>query len=296
MNPIISSINIVQDYIEKHMDEPLDLSTLASIAQFSEYYFHRTYSAVTGESLYAFIKRVRLEKSAFLLLTNPKLSITEVGMAVGFSSSATYAKAFKQFYGVSATEYKKGKNGKALTNHQIYNGEKEFDSYYRTIETMTPVSIEVKKLPAKSYVFYRYTGPYKGDSDLFQRLFTELYNFVKKRKLPMADAEWITLYHDFGSMTEESLLRLSVCMETREVVPAVGAFGTYTLEEGLYVVGRFEVTTEEYQRAWDYMFMHWLPEHPYYNDERLSFESYPPVVPMDDKKRVVDICVPIAPK
>lgn len=295
MNPIIQSINNVQDYIEKNIEEPLTLPQLAEVAQFSEYYFHRTYKAVTGESLYGYIKRNRLEKAAFLLISNPKLTITDVALSVGFASSSTFAKAFKQAFGISASAFKKGKNGKVLTNDAVYNGSIDFEDYYREIAAMEPISVDIKKLPNRKYIYYRYKGPYKGDSNLFQELFTKLYMWVKDKDLLEEGANFITLYHDFGSMTEENDLRLSVCMETTAEVATEGEFGTYQLDEGLYVVGRFEVTTEEYQKAWDYMFMHWLPKSRYYNDERLSYEAYPPIKASDESRRVVDICIPIAP-
>ena len=53
-------INRVIDYIERHLDEPLRLDTLARVANFSPYHFHRIFAALMGETLNQFIHRVRL--------------------------------------------------------------------------------------------------------------------------------------------------------------------------------------------------------------------------------------------
>ncbi len=59
----ISKINKAQDYIEKHLEEELTIGQLAEIASFSPFHFQRIYRQITGESLYSYIKRLRLEKS-----------------------------------------------------------------------------------------------------------------------------------------------------------------------------------------------------------------------------------------
>ncbi len=54
------------------------MSTLARVANFSMYHFHRMFTAMTGESLNRFIQRLRVEKAATLLVNSPKMSVTEI--------------------------------------------------------------------------------------------------------------------------------------------------------------------------------------------------------------------------
>lgn len=90
----IERINTVQDYIEKHLDEELSVQQLSKIASFSEYHFQE----FTSESLYRFVKRLRLEKAIFLLRSNRKLTIQDIAFSVGFSNQASFAKALKEEY------------------------------------------------------------------------------------------------------------------------------------------------------------------------------------------------------
>ncbi len=96
-------------------------------------------------------------------------------------------------------------------------------------------------------------------------------------------------------MTSEDYQRLSVCLEVDEMPQVDGDIGQYVLEGGLYVIARYEVLTEDYQKAWDHMFIHWLVASDYHHDSRYPFEAYPQIKPSKEGYRVVDICIPIAP-
>ena len=81
------AINQAIDYILQHIEEKLTLNEVAAHCYFSPYYFSRLFKTQTGESVYQFIKRVRLEQSAFRLKTEKERSITEISADYGYSSS-----------------------------------------------------------------------------------------------------------------------------------------------------------------------------------------------------------------
>ena len=79
-----------------------------------------------GEPVYQFIRRLRLEKSAGLLLTTPRKSITEIALMCGFSTSSSFAKSFKNHFRMSATEWRNKSNNffdKESTPIQIERGQ-----------------------------------------------------------------------------------------------------------------------------------------------------------------------------
>lgn len=73
------AVNRAIDYILEHLEEDLSLEKVAMHCHFSKYYFSRLFKAQTGESVYGFIKRVRLEQSAFRLKTEKERLITDIG-------------------------------------------------------------------------------------------------------------------------------------------------------------------------------------------------------------------------
>ncbi|MFP4469190.1 MAG: AraC family transcriptional regulator [Bacteroidales bacterium] len=59
----IARINRVMDFVERNLSADLNLETLAGVANFSPFHFHRLFSAMTGETLNHFIRRARLERA-----------------------------------------------------------------------------------------------------------------------------------------------------------------------------------------------------------------------------------------
>ena len=84
----VSRVNRVIDYIESNLAEELQLDTPASVAAFSTFHFHRIFRAITGEPLYSFIQRFRLEKAAGQLVTNPKKLLQPLLLIFAFLSDA----------------------------------------------------------------------------------------------------------------------------------------------------------------------------------------------------------------
>jgi len=99
-------INRVIDYVQAHLDGDLTLERLAEVAAFSPFHFHRVFAAITGETLSDFIRRVRLERAAGALISLPETSVLEIALRYGFSSAATFARAFKAHFGMSATQWR----------------------------------------------------------------------------------------------------------------------------------------------------------------------------------------------
>ena len=102
-------INIVVEYIRTHLDETLDLRTLAEVSSFSPCHFHRIVSAFLGEPPGEFIARTRIETAARLLLYSD-LTVAEIAYRVGYDAPSSLTKAFGRFFGISPKEYRTAKN------------------------------------------------------------------------------------------------------------------------------------------------------------------------------------------
>lgn len=98
-------VNAVVDYINLHLGEEIDLKSLAKISHFSPFYFHRIMKAFLGEPVGTFIVRTRTETAA-RLLRYTDLPIADIAYRIGYSSSSSLSKVFKQFYGISPLEYR----------------------------------------------------------------------------------------------------------------------------------------------------------------------------------------------
>ena len=103
MNSYTDRINRVLDYIDQNISEELSLDELSEVSCFSKYHFARIFASMQKETLFSYIARVRLQKAAGMVCGNRGMSISEIAASCGFSTSSSFAKSFRQKYGMSAT-------------------------------------------------------------------------------------------------------------------------------------------------------------------------------------------------
>lgn len=93
-----SRINRVMDYIDIHLDQPLELKSIAEIANFSPFHFHRIFTFLIGETPIDYIQRLRIEKAACRLRENMDISISEIADSCGFCTVSLFSRVFKSFW------------------------------------------------------------------------------------------------------------------------------------------------------------------------------------------------------
>jgi len=95
-----------QKVIEENLSDPgLDIERLLKKLLMGRTTLFRKVKALTGEKPMEFIQSYRLERAAQLLKKNYG-NVTEVAMAVGFSTSAHFSECFKKKFQVSPHSYK----------------------------------------------------------------------------------------------------------------------------------------------------------------------------------------------
>jgi len=95
---------VVVAHIEGHLEEQIPLATLAGLARLSPYYFCRAFKQSFGLPPHRYHTRRRIER-AKALLAKAKPSVTEIGMAVGFSETSSFTAAFRKATGLTPTAY-----------------------------------------------------------------------------------------------------------------------------------------------------------------------------------------------
>ncbi len=88
------------DYIEAHLGEDLSVAAIARAAAMSPSWFQSAFRAVTGRPVFAYVRERRLER-ARILLADPRLSLSQIAFACGFSSHSHMTRLFTARYGVS---------------------------------------------------------------------------------------------------------------------------------------------------------------------------------------------------
>ena len=99
-------INQAISYIFAHIDEEISVDDVAKHCAYSKYHLMRMFKEDMDEALYQFIKRVRIERSAWRLKVEKDRSVTEIGIDYGYSAS-NFATAFKKHLNISPTDFRK---------------------------------------------------------------------------------------------------------------------------------------------------------------------------------------------
>ena len=95
----------ITSYIDTHIADPtLNVEKLAEHVGMSRVHMHRKLKELTSQSARDYIKSIRL-KQAGILLGEKKLNISEVAYALGFTNLSHFSSSFRDFYGISPTEY-----------------------------------------------------------------------------------------------------------------------------------------------------------------------------------------------
>ena len=146
------SVNATIDFILKNLNENLSLEKLAKVANYSPFHFQKIFKQVRGESPKSFITRTRLETAAHSLIMHYYKSITEVSLDSGFSSPATFARAFRNYFGISAEELRNMPMEQRLNSFKKGNQKKqllETDLNFRKIKPGDEVPPESLKIMVK---------------------------------------------------------------------------------------------------------------------------------------------------
>lgn len=93
-------------YLNTHYAEPVSLEGLAQRSGYSPRHFARLFKLYVGESPMKYLLELRLSRAAALLSEN-KLSVTEIAVAVGIGDSGYFAKSFRARFGMTPGAYRK---------------------------------------------------------------------------------------------------------------------------------------------------------------------------------------------
>ena len=91
--------------VEARFLDDLKVAEVATAVTLSEFHFARLFKSAFGESLYQFIKRLRLDEARHRLLADD-VSVTELSLQVGYSSLSSFIHAFRRRFGHSPAQYR----------------------------------------------------------------------------------------------------------------------------------------------------------------------------------------------
>lgn len=104
-------LKLILDYIEENLAQPIALRKLGELAGISTRHFERAFRQAIGVPPHAYVLRKRVARAQNLLLGEPGLTIDEIAVRTGFSSSSHFASTFRRQTGYSPKAFRRLQSG-----------------------------------------------------------------------------------------------------------------------------------------------------------------------------------------
>lgn len=103
---LVKQFQRVIDYMTENYAQDIDAAEMANRCDMSYSYFSRMFKKTMHKSFREYLTSIRISK-AEILLTTTDLSITEIAMQTGFSSTSYFIQQFRQVKSVSPKQFQK---------------------------------------------------------------------------------------------------------------------------------------------------------------------------------------------
>lgn len=265
------------EYILNNIGNDISVDDVADHCNFSKYYFSRIFKMATGESVYGFIKRIKMEQSAFRIKMEKGRSITDIASEYGYSSS-NYSSAFKQHHNYSPNEFRRNIFDKSLV-HPIFN------NVTTCLETFDKCNkkISIETLDDHYVIYERRIGNYKELSVNWKEFRNKYKKYITKETL------FIERTFDDPSITNIDECLYDICMSVDANCPLDN---TYILKGGKFAIYHYKGFIEQIYSAYQSIFSVWLSQSRYSIDERYGFDIYRKVDCLSMLMEI-DICIPV---
>jgi len=271
------------DYIHKNLERPLSLKEVSTISCFSEYHFHRLFSAVMKEPLGEYITRKRMERAAIRIAYGSDVSVSDIAFEFGYSSVSSFSKAFKQWYGLRPTEIKAlqkrldAGDGKLQKKYEtpiefsgLYSGQSS-DEVKTRLESIQQ-KVRVDEFPEVS-VCYK-TSPDGYDISSIQNTWIELAQHLEKFSIDISLCERFSISHDHPGLTVESKCRYDACVQVPENLDVEINLPQAIIPAGKYAVYPVQGPPESILEKYIEFYTIWMPQSEYEPDTYPVVERY----------------------
>lgn len=93
-------------YMQERLDEPISLQNLADLLGLSRFHVCTAFRQATGFTPHQWLVRLRMDR-ARRLLSETRLSITDIALAVGYQTPSSFTQAFRAAVGMTPREFRR---------------------------------------------------------------------------------------------------------------------------------------------------------------------------------------------
>ncbi|MDP3277443.1 MAG: helix-turn-helix domain-containing protein [Deltaproteobacteria bacterium] len=262
-------IDRVIDHVYAHYADPLPLDALARVAHFSPFHFHRVFRAHTGETLRAFVTRVRVQRAALQLgRGQTRTSLLELALACGFGSASELSRAFREAHGVSPSAFRR--HAQMRKNAQEPLATHPYLPRHERQATKSPLRLKLVERPRCHLAYIRVQNPFAEGRLAHASARLDAYAAA----LGLNECARVGLSMDDPALLDASKTRYDLAWVTQEPPPSAPGISCGVLSGGLY--GELAVcgSVGDLAHAWDRLFAEFLPASGYEPADGPGIERY----------------------
>jgi AraC family transcriptional regulator len=246
-------------HIQQHLDDVLDLDSLAQIAHFSPHHFHRVFRGMVGEGVAEHIRRLRLERAAHRLKLSDQ-PVTQIAFDAGYETHESFTRAFRGMFGEPPSSFRETHpllpqaDAPSGVHYAPDGGVVGFKPLQKGAATM---EVRIEKIEQKRVAFMRHVGPYQEVGATWQKMMA----FAGPRGMCRPGMMCMGLCHDDPEVTPPDKIRYDVCLTVGDDFQPEGEVGVQDVFGGEYAVTRLIGPYEQLANTYAELCGQWLPSH-----------------------------------
>lgn len=242
-------------HLQQHLDEPLELESLARLAGLSPHHFHHVFTGMVSESLASHVRRLRLERAASRLKRS-QTAVVQIALDAGYGTHEAFTRAFRRNFGLSPIQYRRRHGVVARIHapsgvHWHYpQGPRDFTPAHQPDSRVV-----IKRLQPMRVAFLRHLGPYAQVGQTWDRLLL----LLGKDGWLNGRVQFIGICHDDPAVSPPNKTRYDACVTVETDFRGCGELGAQIIPGGDYAVlthiGPYRKLGQSYAR----LLGQWLP-------------------------------------
>ncbi len=248
--------------IERELDRTWTLEELARIASFSPHHFHRVFSAMVGESVAAYLRRVRLEWAA-AQLTATNRPIIQIAEEAGYAHAAVFTRAFARRFGASPSSFRRAAaqwRGSAQGAPTEGEAARVAARWRRAASgaAADPPKVDIIEVSPQRCAFVRATGRYALAAP---RAWLRMSVWAHRRGIRASERRRFSVGRDDPAVTDHARLRFDACVALMddEAPRESGGVGVVRIYGGEYARLEHAGPMSAISGAFAALYGRWLP-------------------------------------
>lgn len=288
------AVQRVIEHVATHLDEALELDTLASQACLSRFHFHRVFRGMVGETPMELVRRLRLERAAWRLLHTDR-PVTAIAYDAGYETHEAFTRAFRDCYAKPPSEFRLRKSARielAAPCGVHFSQDARIPQFIPRDSGGRTMQVSITSQPELRVGTVRHIGPYMQINEAFARL-GELAQPARLFEQP--GAMMVALFHDDPDSVPADRLRSDAAVVVARGTPLPEGLTEQRIPAGEYASTTHVGPYEQLGDAWARFMGEWLPASGRRMADGPSYEIYHNT-PMDTPRETLrtEIRIPLA--